>query len=116
MDLDASDEQLDCPFLFASARDGYAVREIGDLINNRKDMTPLFETIIDYIPAPEGDPDANTQVLISTIDYNEYVGRIGIGKVDAGASASTRTQSLSIIMSRTSRRRCASASSTSLTV
>ena len=47
MDLDASDEQLDCPFLFASARDGYAVREIGDLVNNKKDMTPLFETIID---------------------------------------------------------------------
>lgn len=84
MDLDASDEQLDCPFLFASARDGYAVREIGDLINNRKDMVPLFETIIDYIPAPEGDPEANTQVLISTIDYNEYVGRIGVGKVDNG--------------------------------
>ena len=84
MDLDASDEQLDCPFLFASARDGYAVREIHDLINNRKDMTPLFETIIDYIPAPEGDPEENTQVLISTIDYNEYVGRIGIGKVDNG--------------------------------
>ncbi len=84
MDLDASDEQLDCPFLFASARDGYAVREIGELINNKKDMTPLFETILDYIPAPEGDPDANTQVLISTIDYNEYVGRIGIGKVDNG--------------------------------
>lgn len=84
MDLDASDEQLDCPFLFASARDGYAVREIGDLINNRKDMVPLFETIIDYIPAPEGDPDENTQVLISTIDYNEYVGRIGVGKVDNG--------------------------------
>ena len=85
MDLDASDEQLDCPFLFASARDGYAVREIHDLVNNKKDMTPLFETIIDYIPAPEGDPDENTQVLISTIDYNEYVGRIGIGKVDNGA-------------------------------
>ncbi len=84
MDLDASDEQLDCPFLFASARGGYAVREIGELINNRKDMVPLFETIIDYIPAPEGDPDENTQVLISTIDYNEYVGRIGIGKVDNG--------------------------------
>ena len=48
-------------------------------------MTPLFETILDYIPAPEGDPDANTQVLISTIDYNEYVGRIGIGKVDNGS-------------------------------
>ena len=84
MDLDASEEQLDCPFLFASARDGYAVRELDDLVNNKKDMTPLFDTIIDYIPAPEGDPDANTQVLISTIDYNEYVGRIGIGKVDNG--------------------------------
>lgn len=84
MDLDASDEQLDCPFLFASARDGYAVCEIGDLINNRKDMTPLFDTILNYIPAPEGDPDASTQVLISTIDFNEYVGRIGIGKVDNG--------------------------------
>ena len=47
-------------------------------------MTPLFETILDYIPAPEGDPDATTQVLISTIDYNEYVGRIGVGKVDNG--------------------------------
>ena len=81
MDLDASDEQLDCPFLFASARDGYAMRSLED---EPKDMTPLFETIIDYIPAPEGDPEANTQVLISTIDYNEYVGRIGIGKVDNG--------------------------------
>ena len=87
MDLDASDEQLDCPFLFASARDGYAVREIHDLVNNKKDMTPLFETILDYIPAPEGDPEAPTQVLISTIDYNEYVGRIGVGKVDNGTIA-----------------------------
>ena len=85
MDLDASDEQLDCPFLFASARDGYAVREIHDLVNSKKDMTPLFETILDYIPAPEGDPEAPTQVLISTIDYNEYVGRIGIGKIDNGS-------------------------------
>ena len=84
IDLGASDEQLDCPFLFASARDGYAVRELDDLVNNKKDMTPLFDTILDYIPAPEGDPDANTQVLISTIDYNEYVGRIGVGKVDNG--------------------------------
>ncbi len=85
LDLEASDEQLDCPFLYASARDGYAVREIMDLVNNRKDMVPLFETIIDYIPAPEGDPEANTQVLISTIDYNEYIGRIGIGKVENGS-------------------------------
>ena len=81
MDLDASDEQLDCPFIYASARDGYALRELTD---EKKDMTALFETILDYIPAPEGDPDANTQVLISTIDYNEYVGRIGVGKVDNG--------------------------------
>lgn len=81
MDLDASDEQLDCPFIYASARDGYAVKNLAD---EKKDMTPLFETIIDYIPAPSGDPDTNTQVLISTIDYNEYVGRIGVGKVDNG--------------------------------
>ena len=81
MDLDASDEQLDCPFVFASARDGYAMLDLDD---ERKDMIPLFETIIDYIPCPEGDPDANTQVLISTIDYNEYVGRVGVGKVDNG--------------------------------
>ena len=82
MDLDASDEQLDCPFVYASARDGYAVLDLDD---EKKDMTPLFETIINYIPTPTGDPDANTQVLISTIDYNEYVGRIGIGKVDNGS-------------------------------
>ncbi len=82
MDLDASDEQLDCPFIYASAKQGFAVRDLAD---ERKDMTPLFETIIDYIPAPTGDSDANTQVLISTIDYNEYVGRIGIGKVENGS-------------------------------
>ncbi|MDD6504268.1 MAG: translational GTPase TypA [Lachnospiraceae bacterium] len=81
MDLDASDEQLDCPFLFASAREGYATLHQGD---EKKDMMPLLDTIINYIPAPTGDPDASTQVLISTIDYNEYVGRIGIGKVDNG--------------------------------
>ena len=81
MDLDASDEQLDCPFVYASAKAGHAVL---DLTEEPKNMTPLFETILDYIPAPEGDPDADTQVLISTIDYNEYVGRIGVGKVDNG--------------------------------
>lgn len=81
MDLDASDEQLDCPFVFASAKGGYASL---DPDQPGKDMTPLFDTILDYIPAPEGDPEAPTQILISTIDYNEYVGRIGIGKVDNG--------------------------------
>ena len=81
MDLDASDEQLDCPFVYASAKAGHAIL---DLTDDPKNMVPLFETILDYIPAPEGDPDADTQVLISTIDYNEYVGRIGVGKVDNG--------------------------------
>ena len=82
IDLDASDEQLDCPFVYASAKAGYAVTELTD---EHKDMTPLFETIIHYIPAPQGDEKAPLQILISTIDYNEYVGRIGVGKVDNGS-------------------------------
>ena len=82
MDLDASDEQLDCPFVFASARAGFAKKELDD---PEVDMSPLFETIVNYIPAPEGDPDADTQMLISTIDYNEFVGRIGVGKIDNGS-------------------------------
>ena len=81
IELDASDEQLDCPFVFASAKAGHAILELDD---SPKNMVPLFETIINHIPAPEGDPDAPTQVLISTIDYNEYVGRIGVGKIDNG--------------------------------
>ena len=81
MDLEASDDQLDCPFVYASAKAGYASL---DPEVQGKDMTPLFDTILDYIPAPEGDAEAPTQVLISTIDYNEYVGRIGVGKVDRG--------------------------------
>ena len=81
MDLDASNEQLDCPFVFASAKNGQASL---DYETPGKDMVPLFEAILDYIPAPKGDPEAGTQVLISTIDYNEYVGRIGVGKVDNG--------------------------------
>ena len=84
MDLEASDEQLDCPFLYASAKAGHAVLDLADTPEN---MAPLFETILKYIPAPEGDPDADTQVLISTIDYNEYVGRIGVGKVENGKIA-----------------------------
>ena len=81
MDLDATDEQLDCPFVYASAREGvasYSADEPGT------DMKPLFETILKHIPAPEGDPEAGLQILISTIDYNEYVGRIGVGKIDNG--------------------------------
>ena len=81
MDLNANDKQLDCPFIFASAKAGFAKYKLEDESN---DMTPLFETILKHIPAPEGDPDADPQILISTIDYNEYVGRIGVGKIDNG--------------------------------
>ncbi len=81
LDLEADDAQLDCPFVFASAKAGIASLD-ADIPGTN--MVPLFETILNYIPAPEGDPEAGTQVLISTIDYNEYVGRIGVGKVDNG--------------------------------
>ena len=81
IDLDANEEQLDCPFVFASAKSGVATM---DLDVEPVNMKPLFDTIVDYIPAPTGDPEAPTQILISTIDYNEYVGRIGVGKVDNG--------------------------------
>ena len=81
IELDANEEQLDCPFVFASAKQGFAKLNMDDESDS---MQPLFETIIDYIPAPEGDENADTQVLISTIDYNEYVGRIGVGKIDNG--------------------------------
>ncbi len=81
MDLNANDRQLECPFVFASARAGWARNDIDD---GNMDMKPLFEAIVNHIDPPEGDPDAYPQVLISTIDYNEYVGRIGVGKVDNG--------------------------------
>lgn len=82
LELDAGEEQLDSPFVYASAKSGIAMLEMNE---KGTDMRPLFETIIKHIPAPVGDPDAATQVLISTIDYNEYVGRIGIGKVENGS-------------------------------
>lgn len=81
LELEADDKQLDCPFVFASAKTGVATLSLDE---EAHDMHELFDIIVSYIPAPEGDPDGNTQVLISTIDYNEYVGRIGIGKVDRG--------------------------------
>ena len=84
MDLEASDRQLDAPIVFASAKKGYALKDLGD---DPADLKPLFDTIIDSIAPPEGDPDAGTQILISTIDYNEYVGRIGVGKVYNGSIA-----------------------------
>ncbi|MBQ9513213.1 MAG: translational GTPase TypA [Lachnospiraceae bacterium] len=81
MDLGADDKQLDCPFVFASAKAGTSSLEIEE---EGVDMKPLLDTIINYIPAPVGNPKAGTQILISTIDYNEYVGRIGVGKVENG--------------------------------
>ena len=81
LELDANEKQLDFPFVYASAKAGIASLSPDE---PGTDMQPLFETILKYIPAPTGDPDAGTQILISTIDYNEYVGRIGVGKVDNG--------------------------------
>ena len=81
LDLDATEKQLDCPFIFASAKAGWAVKNLSD---KRVNMKPLFETILDSVPAPEGDPQAAVKMLVSTIDYNEYVGRIGVGKIDQG--------------------------------
>ncbi len=81
LDLEADDSYLDSPVIYASAKNGSAT---ATLTVKNKDMKPLFDAILEHIPAPEGDPDEATQVLISTIDYNEYVGRIGVGKVDNG--------------------------------
>ena len=81
IELDANESQLDSPFVFASARRGVASL---DLSEEGTDMKPLFETIIEHIPAPKGDLDAPLQALISTIDHSEYVGRIGIGKIENG--------------------------------
>ena len=82
IDLDATDEQLDSPMLFCSGRAGtasYSPEEAGT------DLVPLFETIMDYIPAPEGDEEGELQLLVSSVDYNEYVGRIGIGRIERGS-------------------------------
>ena len=81
LDLDASDEQLESPILFCSGRAGtcsLSQYEAGT------DLKPLFDTILDYIPAPEGDENGPMQMLISSIDYNDYVGRTGIGRVERG--------------------------------
>ncbi|MFA5523080.1 MAG: translational GTPase TypA [Tissierellales bacterium] len=82
IELGGDDSQLECPFVFASAKSGTASL---DMNKQKENMEDLFETILEYIPAPEGEKDEPLQVLISTIDYNEYVGRIGIGKVERGS-------------------------------
>ena len=82
IDLEASDEQLDSPMLYCSGRDGKASFDPDNLGD---DLTPLFETIVDYIPAPEGDEEGPLQLLVSSIDYSDYVGRIGIGRIERGS-------------------------------
>ena len=82
MDLGANDEQLDSPMLYCSGREGTATE---DPSVPGTDLKPLFEKILDYIPAPEGDPDGPLQLLVSSIDYNDYVGRLGIGRIDRGS-------------------------------
>ena len=81
-DLNATDEQLDSPMLYCSGRAGTATE---DPDVEGVDLIPLFEKILDYIPAPEGDEDGELQLLVSSIDYNEYVGRIGIGRIERGS-------------------------------
>ncbi len=81
LDLDADDEQLESPILYCSGRSGTASL---DKDVPGKDLTPLFETILNYIPAPEGEPEEPFQMLVSSIDYNEYVGRIAVGRIQRG--------------------------------
>ena len=81
LDLNATDEQFESPTLFCSGRQGTASYS-PDVPGT--DLTPLFETILNYIPAPEADVDAPFQMLVSSIDYNEFVGRIAIGRIERG--------------------------------
>ena len=82
LDLDATDDQFNAPFLYGSARDGYAMNHPDD---DPKDMTPLFEAFMENIPPPDADPDSDFKMLVSNIDWSDYVGRIAIGKIAAGS-------------------------------
>lgn len=81
IELDASDAQLECPYIYASSREGWASYDVD---KRGTSMEPLFDAIVKYMPAPRGELDAPLQMLVSTIDYNDYVGRIGIGKIERG--------------------------------
>jgi GTP-binding protein len=83
MELEADDHQLDCPFLFAVGREGVAMRQLDD---ERKNLTPLFETILETIPAPTSSAEGPFQMLVSTIDYSPYLGRLAIGRVERGVA------------------------------
>ncbi len=79
--LNAPEEILDFPIVYASSRDGYAINELGD---EPVSMEPLLQKVIIHIPAPAGDPEGPLQLLVSSIDYSPYLGRLGIGKVTSG--------------------------------
>jgi GTP-binding protein len=83
MELEAQDYQLDCPFLYAVGREGVAMYEAED---ERKDLTPLFDTIVKTIPPPTGDAEGPFQMLVSTIDYSPYLGRLAIGRIERGVA------------------------------
>ena len=83
MELEAEPHQLDCPFLYAVGREGFAIRDMED---ERKDLTPLFDTIVATIPAPGGDAEGPFQMLVSTIDYSPYLGRLAIGRIERGVA------------------------------
>lgn len=92
IELGADEDQLEFPVVYASARDGYALADLGD---EPKDMRPIFEAVLKHIPAPEGDFDKTPKMLVSNIEYDEYVGKIGIGKVTNGTF--TTGQAIQII-------------------
>jgi GTP-binding protein len=81
IDLDATEDQLDFPVLYAVARDGIAKHDPGD---DSTTLQPLFETIVEHLPSPEGDPDAPLQLLVANLDYNDYLGRMAIGRMFSG--------------------------------
>src|SRR5438270_5081677 len=81
MYLDAGEEQLDFPVLYANARAGIAKTSLED---DSKDLRPLFETILQHIPSPPGDPNATLQAIVANLDYSEYLGRLAIGRVFQG--------------------------------
>jgi GTP-binding protein len=82
VELNATDEQFNCPFVYASGRDGFAIHELTD---ERKDLTPLFETIIKHIPAPEAELDKPFKMLVSNVGWDDYVGRVAIGRIASGS-------------------------------
>ena len=81
MELEADEAQLDSPFLYAAAREGYAIKQLGD---PRENLSPLFEAILETVPAPPSDADGPFQMLVSTIDHSPYLGRLAIGRVERG--------------------------------